>query len=74
MTMTHPGLPLAWVVAVGLAIFIVTVWAVLTPVPIAAKTSRFNLSSVPGLDAFIRLGTTRPWFLLLFKILIVSLF
>ncbi len=72
--MTHPGMPFAWGLGIGVAMLLVGLWAVLVPSPRKVPARSFNLSDLPLLGHWIRLFTTRPWPLVTPKLLMVALF
>ncbi len=74
MTMTHPGLPFAWVLAICVFMLVLSANVLLrNPVPRGtAKT--ISLANIPVLGAFVRGVTGTPVLLLLLKIAAVCLF
>ena len=67
MTMSHPGLPVFWAVAVCLCVALLSGWALWAAPPSKMPNRRFNLSNVALLGYWIRAFTTRPWPLLILK-------
>ena len=74
MTMTHPGLPFAWVLAT--CVFMLVLGAkVLLRNPVPGGTAKtISLANIPVLGAFVRGVTGTPVLLLLLKIAAVCLF
>lgn len=78
MTMTHPGLPLAWALIVALSMIgiIVRVFSV-GPKSAQASSARpwhFNLTNLPAVGPLIGLVTSKPGALQIFKIAVVAIF
>ncbi len=74
MTMTHPGLPLPWAVAVFVLAGAISLWAIFAGMPAARRGWFLDLRGVPGLGHVVRALTAGPWVQLAFKIGITALF
>lgn len=74
MVMTHPGLPMGWVVAVGAGIALIAIWAVLTASPVSRPGRHVNLARVPVVGAAMRFMTASPWPLVALKVLFAAAF
>lgn len=74
MTMTHPGLPLEWLILIGIFMSITGFVALYRPLPATATSSpSWSFSRLPVLSALGRLFT-KPWLLTVLRILSVSVF
>jgi len=75
MTMTHPGLPLAWGGGVCVFMALALVWFFVKPNKIGGRTTRhFDIMSLPFLGSFLHYLTTHNWILLVLKGLFAALF
>ena len=74
MTMTHPGLPFAWVLATCVFMLVLSANMLLrNPVP-GGTAKTISLANIPVLGAFVRGMTGTPVLLLLLKIAAVCVF
>ena len=74
MTMTHPGLPFAWVLAICVFMLVLSANVLLrNPVP-GGSAKTISLANIPVLGAFVRGVTGTPVLLLLLKIAAVCVF
>ncbi len=74
MTMTHPGLPPAWCLAVLAGLLALGLWGLFAPVRDGRGSWRLNLSTAPGIGPLVRFLTRDPRPLLLLKLIAVALF
>lgn len=74
MTMTHPGLPLAWGIAVCFSMAALTLWTLFTRVTSKGQAGHIPLVKVPLLGPLIRLLTAGPWPLLILKLIMAGTF
>ena len=74
MIMTHPGLPALWGMVVIGGMIILTLWAVITPLPASASAAVYNLTRVPLLRGLVRYLVSSPKILLGLKLVFVVLF
>lgn len=74
MTMTHPGLPDEWGIAIFLFMIPLALWTLFKPVTITAQYNGLKLINLPLLGSCVRILTSGPWLLLSIKVFIVSLF
>ncbi len=74
MIMTHPGLPALWGMVVIGGMVILTLWAVITPLPASASAAVYNLTRVPLLRGLVRYLVSSPKILLALKLVFVVLF
>ena len=74
MTMTHPGLPLAWALCVIAFIALATLWAVWAPAPGEFRARRLSLEKIPALGSLSRYLVRRLWPLLVLKVLFAIVF
>lgn len=74
MTMTHPGLPQAWALAVWALVIAVTLWTLLVPAGTRFAPRRYNLVQAPMIGSVILFLINRTWGLISLKILLVALF
>lgn len=74
MTMTHPGLPQAWVIGVWLFMFAITVRALMVPASIRFMSQRYSVVQMPVFGTLIRSFTKQTWMLTALKILLVVFF
>ncbi len=74
MIMTHPGLPALWGMVVIGGMIILTLWAVITPLPASASAAVYNLTRVPLLRGLVRYLVSSPGILLGLKLVFVVLF
>ena len=73
MITVHPGLPTMWGMIVGLAIILISIWAILKPV--SYTTNRYyNLSKLPIISQLFLQIATKPGFLFIIKVIVVALF
>ncbi len=72
--MTHPGLPLPWVLGVWGFMLAVIICAWLRPLQDSSEVTRFNLVQVPLLKPIIEKLTSQPGFLLTLRVVMVVLF
>jgi len=72
--MTHPGLPALWGMVVIGGMIILTLWAVITPLPASASAAVYNLTRVPLLRGLVRYLVSSPGILLGLKLVFVVLF
>lgn len=73
-TMTHPGLPLAWVLVVLAFMGVCGLWALLPSSPGRVRARYLSLGMIPVLGRWIRVLTTSPWPQLIIKLTFVALF
>jgi len=75
MTMTHPGLPLPWVIAVAVLGLLASFWLLLSPLPAGGgRPFLLHLARLPFIGNSLRRLLTRPWLLLSLKLVMVALF
>ncbi len=74
MTMTHPGLPQMWVIAVWLFMFTVTLWSIFVSARSELTARRFNIVQIPFIGQAIHTLTKQTWVLTILKLLLVALF
>lgn len=74
MTMTHPGMPLEWGIAVCAFMFTMTMWTLLVPVTGRGQTGYIKIVNLPLLGSLIRFITAGPWPLLILKLIMTGLF
>ncbi len=74
MIMTHPGLPASWGMAVIAGMVILTLWAVVAPLPGSAGATVYNLTRAPLLRGLVRYLVSNPRILLVLKLVFVALF
>ena len=74
MTMTHPGLPLEWGIAVCVFMFTMTVWTLFTPAAVRGRTGYVKIVNLPLLGSLVRFVTAGPWPLLILKVIMTGLF
>ena len=74
MTMTHPGLPFAWALALWVFMLALSGYVLLAqPVP-GSSARTISLASIPVLGALVRAMTRTPAVLFLLKLAVVCLF
>ena len=74
MTMTHPGLPLEWGIAVCVFMFTMTLWTMLTPVSGTGPGAYIRIVKLPLLGSLIRFASAGPWPLLILRFIMTGLF
>ncbi len=74
MIMTHPGLPASWGMAVIAGMVVLTLWAVVAPLPGSAGATVYNLTRAPLLRGLVRYLVSNPRILLVLKLVFVALF
>ncbi len=74
MIMTHPGLPASWGMAVIAGMVVLTLWAVVSPLPGSAGATVYNLTRAPLLRGLVRYLVSSPRILLVLKLVFVALF
>ena len=74
MTMTHPGLPPSWSLAVCLFMLVLSGHMLLTNYIPNRRSKSISLAGIPVLGTFIRNLFEKPVILLLLKIIVVCLF
>lgn len=74
MTMTHPGLPVAWAAAVLTIVGLLSMWALLAPATQPRRGVPLSLARLPGVGGTISRMVTTPWVLFSLKLVMVGLF
>lgn len=74
MTMTHPGLPFAWGMAILALMLPVLLWALFSPLPAKSPDRSFNLIGLPFIGKALQKITTAPGLLFSLKFFTVTLF
>jgi ferredoxin len=74
MTMTHPGLPLEWVLAVCAFMLLFSSYLLLGFSQAKLKRQHISIASIPLLRPIVRRINSSPWFLLTLKIFMAVLF
>ena len=74
MTMSHPGLPQTWVIAVWLFMILVTLRALLAPASSRLALQRYSVVHMPVVGPLIVLLTKQSWVLSVLKLILVALF
>jgi hypothetical protein len=74
MTMTHPGLPLAWAVLIGGAALLMTLHALVFKHHTTGPGRLFSLAKLPVIGSAVRYLHRNTAFLLLLKFIFVALF
>jgi polyferredoxin len=74
MTMTHPGLPMAWAAWVMAAMAVLTLWSLLAAAPGEFKPRRFSFQHIPLIGNLFRYLVGRTWPLLLVKVIFALIF
>ena len=74
MTMTHPGLPLAWGLAVCCFMVAMTMWTMLTPVTDKGHAGYIKIVNLPLLGSVVRFCIAGPWPLLFLRLIMTGLF
>lgn len=74
MTMTHPGLPLEWGIAVCLLMATLMMWAIFIPATDKGRTYYIKIISMPLIGSLVRFLTSSPWPLLVLKLFMTGLF
>ncbi|VAW74988.1 Nitrogen assimilation regulatory protein [hydrothermal vent metagenome] len=74
MMMTHPGLPAIWGMIVIGSMVIMTLWAVIAPLPGSAGATAYSLTRVPLLRSLVQHLVSSPKILPSLKIIFVALF
>lgn len=74
MTMTHPGMPLAWGVAVWSAMLLIALWGLWSGPRANSKARRWRIDRLPLLGQLMQFANTTPWVLLPLRLATVCLF
>ena len=72
MMMTHPGLPSAWGFVIGIAMLLISLWALWAPFSEAMLKRHYNLAQCFG--GLMRWAHLKPGFLFSLKLIVVALF
>lgn len=71
--MMHPGLPDNWVYTILLAMLLIIAWSFLATTP-AYKPRLLSFRRLPLVGGVLQHMVTRPWVLLLFRVIFVAIF
>jgi len=74
MITIHPGLPTIWGLLVGLAVLLISSWAIWKPISAYTTNRHYNLIKLPIIGWLIQRITTRPSVLFVLKLIVVVLF
>ncbi|PCK07912.1 MAG: hypothetical protein COA42_11805 [Alteromonadaceae bacterium] len=74
MTMTHPGLPLFWVVIIVTAMLAIIIWALMTKAPVSYEKKELSLTKVPFIGGVFRYLSVQTLPLLILKVLVAFVF
>ena len=74
MTMTHPGLPIAWAITAGLFMLAFTCWSFITPARVSLNRPTVSLANIAWLGPLFRYLVSQTRVLLILKVVFVGLF
>jgi len=75
MTMTHPGLPMAWGIGVCLFMALTTIWFLVRSNAAGVSSTRhFDLMTLPVIGSVLHYITTHNWILIVLKLVFAGLF
>lgn len=72
--MMHPGLPVAWVEAVLLALLLLAAWVLSKPGYTSHQQRTMSLVQLPGLGRLVQGVVSQPWLQLVLRLVLVGFF